>query len=972
MTMPVGSLIRPRALAHRGTVPAAGFLFHEELLGLERTRRRVLAAWVPGARVERIPDGLLLRLPAPRIVDVEASPGVPLVAGPKPREHCLASVPLTPAEWRALDPVAGSIILVHGGVLVCVPPGASVSEEPSEWLAFQGLEAIVPRTVGRIPEAELVASPPFQGRARLGGLPPPPREQVAAMAALQRAGQGAPPLEEIPGPVDRALLGVLDRAARLAASLVMRSAPKRGTGSAVPNAAAIGSPAASSRVRDPLPAWLAALARHLRSKPDSPAASTPPVAPPPPRAPNALQKLLYRAALKSGLAASIGRKHADYVARMLEMFERGDLDQALRHAIPLGGDGAASGVPLLGGLTPRGALEISPAGTTARGALFGSVDLLDDLRRYYRSAFERLERQGRVEEAAFVLAELLHSNEEAVAFLERHGRLRLAAELAEARNLPPAQAVRLWFLAGDRDRAVLLARKSGTFAEAVALLERTQSGDAGALRLLWAQALARSGDFAAAVDAGWPVESARTELETWIDQGIQRGGVAGARMLGRRAVLFPERVAELRDPALELLEDDDPETAPARCAFAAELLSAAPSEPARALARSAVRALLHDLGAGRLVPETVPLHQLAQYSGDAALRADLPPMPDAGLLLRHRAEPLELTFDRSDRGTQEIADAAFLPDGRCLVALGEAGVRLLTRDGRTVVQWSVPAHRLILSDHGDRAIAAAARGDDLWRLSRIDLLSRRAEDWCDARLGAFAPDYNGSIWFAASGKDILALDATATGLKALWRTADVGGTIGGISRTSTACTFLVRSETVQDAWGQAVEKSTTWERWTLELPSLTLRQRREAPPPSGATGELLRAVSASGRGADLEAPLVFDTLALPESLGAHSLSASPRLYIEGRLRHTLRPESRPHQLELSSEWIVAGVRHADGVDACLLDFGEGEIRARLRMLGTEHLAVRLGATHLTLADERGRLLVLDLGSGALIRNLRIV
>jgi len=61
--------------------------------------------------------------------------------------------------------------------------------------------------------------------------------------------------------------------------------------------------------------------------------------------------------------------------------------------------------------------------------------------------------QIHIDEAAFVLAELLHADVEAIALLERHGRLRAAAELAEARPVPPALAVRAWLLAGDAARS---------------------------------------------------------------------------------------------------------------------------------------------------------------------------------------------------------------------------------------------------------------------------------------------------------------------------------------------------------------------------------------------------------------------------------------------------------------------------------------------------------------------------------------
>jgi len=77
-----------------------------------------------------------------------------------------------------------------------------------------------------------------------------------------------------------------------------------------------------------------------------------------------------------------------------------------------------------------------------------------ELRRLYREAFHRLESQERIEEAAYLLAEVLHAHEEAVGFLERHGRFLLAAEMAEARHLPPGLVVRQWLLAGNRERAL--------------------------------------------------------------------------------------------------------------------------------------------------------------------------------------------------------------------------------------------------------------------------------------------------------------------------------------------------------------------------------------------------------------------------------------------------------------------------------------------------------------------------------------
>src|SRR5947208_1315692 len=83
-----------------------------------------------------------------------------------------------------------------------------------------------------------------------------------------------------------------------------------------------------------------------------------------------------------------------------------------------------------------------------------------------------------------------------IAFLEKHGQHRLAAELAESRDLPAGMVVRQWFLARDVRRAIRLAEERGAFADAIARLERTHRSEAQALRMLWAERLASKGDYA--------------------------------------------------------------------------------------------------------------------------------------------------------------------------------------------------------------------------------------------------------------------------------------------------------------------------------------------------------------------------------------------------------------------------------------------------------------------------------------------
>jgi hypothetical protein len=106
---------------------------------------------------------------------------------------------------------------------------------------------------------------------------------------------------------------------------------------------------------------------------------------------------------------------------MMDMFQRGDMDNALRHALPLAGPGDELPPPALGVPTPRADLRIRPDVLRPGAAIGGGPDFYQDLQATYRAAFERLDAQGEVEKAAFVLAELLHAHAEAVSYLERHG-----------------------------------------------------------------------------------------------------------------------------------------------------------------------------------------------------------------------------------------------------------------------------------------------------------------------------------------------------------------------------------------------------------------------------------------------------------------------------------------------------------------------------------------------------------------------
>ena len=59
-----------------------------------------------------------------------------------------------------------------------------------------------------------------------------------------------------------------------------------------------------------------------------------PLAPPPPSGPGFFARLFRGLVQRSALSRIIGRKQAEYLERTLALFEEGNIDEALRHAIP--------------------------------------------------------------------------------------------------------------------------------------------------------------------------------------------------------------------------------------------------------------------------------------------------------------------------------------------------------------------------------------------------------------------------------------------------------------------------------------------------------------------------------------------------------------------------------------------------------------------------------------------------------------
>jgi hypothetical protein len=922
---------RPRALAHRGVIDAVAFVIDDALVGEREARRRCLALWAPGATIRRVGARRVVRLPRPVAVRHDQAPGAPLASD----KGLLVAAPGLGALARAAGAGEGSAALIEAGELRLLGPTEGALEDPAAWLDLDDFTVVTARAAGA-PAAATAARfepVPVDVRRVLGKLPEASPRVAEIAEALARASE-KPRIEAEAPPASLALLGqALQWLSLMIARLsgALQSAAARGAAGASRGAGQASPPGAAAR----------GLIVRGRDAPAGPGLLD--------RLSERLNHLAARFLVATRLAGQIGRRQAEYMGRMMEMFEKGQLDEALRHAIPLGKDGASGGQLISFGVPlPRTDLQIQAGGAGSASSIGFGGDIYEELKKIYRAAFEKLEREGRIEEAAFVLAELLRESEQAVAFLERHGKLREAAQLAEGRQLPIGLVVRQWFLAGEMARAVALARVHGAFGDAIERLARTDPDRARMLRLLWADAQATAGDFLLATRLIEEIEGADGLRRAWHHRLLAREGAEAAVALVKLLALEPASFPRWRDRSLALLADG-----PDARLTLAEALQAAPPGPAAAtLARATLRALAADAPA-LLAARSVDPARLLALADDQEMRIDWATPPRGSTPERNSL--ITMRVEAADRGPTAIFDAAVLPGGRILLALGELGVRLLSRQGRTIASFDQPAERLVLGQGGHRVIAVARRGD-VHRLARIDVGALRSEVWAEAELESFASEFDGSLWFVAQRGVLLAIDATDPDFRALWRLNLPGPRVSSLAVGAGLRVLLPSPPPPSAGWQRRAGLSTTdaagsaggaLEHWTFDLPSLRMTTRTEALPAprepelylqamAGDLGVLVRRASDEGSLQWIDGTIRL--IPLPACVRGATTSETGTLQIAGTTLAVTGPRGAAF-LERSGESLVPAVE--------------------VTLDGASRVVARSTAAGQIIADDRGRVIVLD-------------
>ena len=910
--------LSPRTTTHHGVVDAVGFWLSHALLSPEEQRGRVLSLWSPGTEVFDVKGGLLVLFRLPQRVATGLCPGAPLTLD----NGIVSSAPLTKKE-RAQLPPSTELVIVEASIARCMHRSDLAPIDVSSWLDLSAFELREARSLGA---PELAAAVPDQ-------LSKPPDTRALFD---ERTGRSAADYEQ-----QRELVRAIESAGET------RSAIGRNT---FPFFAQLHGAWTSMR------GWLAGRASSRRKQSRSvqtkrlPASST-----------AASLGLMQR--LRAGFArwfgrtrlmALLNRKQAAYLRELLQLLaERDDLE-VLRRAIPLGnGTDPSSLHPALSPPKPRSALEISLTKKAGGPTLNLQGDFFEQLRRSYEAVFERLDQAGKRTEAAFFLAEILNQPERAVSYLERHQRRRLAAELAEARQLPAGLIVRQWFLAGDQQRAVAIAVREGAFDDAISRLDRSGAREqADALRMLQAERLASAGRFVAAARLACRVDLGRALALRWLELSRHAGDVLG---LALELSLDEAHFEIVRSALTPLLREPGPDAVQQRSLVAEELVRLNVTV-GKSLARDLTRQILADAGAlgDRALANTA--NATAHWVG-GTFDADLPNVASfqrlrADQTVRHR-------YAAHDCGTRALHDLH--PCGsRFLVALGEGGVALVARDGKQVAHFDLPAEHLVVSPDGWRVLAVASRGNVL-HVGRIDLATRRSEHWGEVRARSFAKQFDGETW--------LVHDAPPDGTPQLVQLDTLEASPTAVRRIPLPGDLELDFIDVDPLQCNAIgaEPFGPLERLRYELPSWTLRERSridlgERPDEAIFVGNYAVAGRAPpvvcGRWLDPKQGL---DQASPIGLrrGAHELPIALDNAISSLL------------LSVSTEDFCVAQQRPNSVSVHIGSFPASHVLLELELEGAQRVAVRLTQGRISLCDDTGRLLDFDLTSTDCLRDLRV-
>lgn len=526
------------------------------------------------------------------------------------------------------------------------------------------------------------------------------------------------------------------------------------------------------------------------------------------------REYLSRMIMMSALGRVLGARQAGYMRKMLELFENGSLDQALKHAIPMSdARDAANSTRMSMGL-PKVLRSISLTLNRRQASSSYNVgeESSDMLRATYERAFQQLDRSGQHKKAAFVLADLLRDYHRALEYLVKHKEFITAAKLAEGQQMSIEKVIYHWVLAGDLTRAINIARTTHRYQAVIQVISRYNKDVANKLSWEFAELCAKQGNYLQAVNNVWDLTSSKKELMPWIKAGIET-------QVGAKPVLLVKALSLSCDDyfssLIELIENGNA-TQINDCISA--FLTSPRTPEISAAAKLTLRYHLQHIAVGKIKYHAKDVKRLLELTDDLTLKHEVRALSlkagnhrDKRASLQDKAKPLEYKLENV--GSSLIYDVVELANGWLLLAKGSAGLELCKPNGTTVCFYSQPCDHIVLSDFGNRALLLSSL-DEYVQVNRFELMNRSVAAWCELKMDNFAPSYDGDQWLISRGNKVWSLDVFSDSATALWSVSDLPYPVTALSRSKTQLSFV------------CIDSATSaLQVWRYTLPMMRLNQR---------------------------------------------------------------------------------------------------------------------------------------------------
>lgn len=519
---------------------------------------------------------------------------------------------------------------------------------------------------------------------------------------------------------------------------------------------------------------------------------------------------LAKFAILSQLHHWIKFRQSKYLDSMMMMFESGNLDEALKYAIPINGSDQI-GQQAFRAPKPRDKLSFSEKIYGEKNSIYIDHQIQQQLQQLYRRSFEKLDKENRIEEAAFVLIELLNNLTEGIDYLEKKKRLQQALDIAITKDADPNLIVRLCCLTEQWDKAIMIAKRYDAFANAIMLLEKHNPTLANKLRFVWAQTLAERAEWLAAIDTIWPLKNHRNLTKKWFDYA-EKTEEFNANIIIKKLILQPESISQYQQEIEQL--QTDPQRYAQRLAIAVAILAHKQDiSKLRSLLSSLINVIMFDMAHHKTSLTRADLIELIELTQDRALKIDLPAQQLKVKTRQTLSESRTLQWETCSKiGHRAIHDAMPMRNGHYLLALGEAGIIIVNKMGQQLKHFMITAHHFVVSHNFNQILALAKKDERHYHIHKLDLATENVISLGYLQFDASLSHFDGLNWTILSHNHIQVINVEQT-LKIVWQVDLAGYQVIQFVSTPTNEKWLLKNADDQ------------YEIWDYSLPDHRLTSR---------------------------------------------------------------------------------------------------------------------------------------------------